>query len=189
MQINFISATMLTLDSHGQRYSLFYGYGDSVFEPISGGHPKVLAVIVEKEAALVIAIELTSAGQVDTTYSAIGPNTDPTAMPASGNALNNGTVNAALQPSVAPPTQVSEFSGTRTLNVDFTANTVSRSMLISQSSDTQFTPGSPILTVTLLSTSITKNTYETTTGTAQLNQTPSHGTSVGPMRIKGDFFS
>ena len=73
MQINFISATMLTLDSHGQRYSLFYGYGDSVFEPISGGHPKVLAVIVEKEAALVIAIELTSAGQVDTTYSAIGP--------------------------------------------------------------------------------------------------------------------
>ena len=63
MQIDFISATMLTLDSHGQRYSLFYGYGDSVFEPISGGHPKVLAVIVEKEAALVIAIELTSAGK------------------------------------------------------------------------------------------------------------------------------
>ena len=73
MQINFISATLLTLDSHGQRYSLLYGYGDSVFEPISGGHPKVLAVIVEKEAALVIAIELTSAGQVDTTYRAIGP--------------------------------------------------------------------------------------------------------------------
>jgi hypothetical protein len=94
MQINFTSATMLTLDSQGQQYSLFDGDGDSVFEPISGGHPKVVAVIVEKEAAQVMAIELTGAGQVDTTYSAIGPNTDPTAMPASGSALYNGTVNA-----------------------------------------------------------------------------------------------
>ena len=82
--INFNSATMLTLDSQGQQYSLFDGKGESVFEPISGGHPKVLAVIVKKEAALVLAIELTSPGQVDTTYSAIGPNTDPTAMPVSG---------------------------------------------------------------------------------------------------------
>ncbi|MDA9053731.1 hypothetical protein N9H65_06555, partial [Planktomarina temperata] len=92
MQINFTSATMLTLDSQGQQYSLFDGDGDSVFEPISGGHPKVVAVIVEKEAALVMAIELTGTGQVDTTYSAIGPNTDPTAMPASGSVLYNGTV-------------------------------------------------------------------------------------------------
>jgi hypothetical protein len=98
MQIKFTSATMLTLDSQGQQYSLLDGDGDSVFEPISGGHPKVLAVIVEKKAALVMAIELTSAGQVDTTYSAIGPNTDPTAMPASGSAQYIGTVNAALQP-------------------------------------------------------------------------------------------
>ena len=98
MQIKFTSATMLTIDSQGQQYSLFGGDGDSVFEPISGGHPKVLAVIVEKEAALVLAIELTSAGQVDTTYSAIGPNIDPTAMPASGSAQYAGTVNAALQP-------------------------------------------------------------------------------------------
>ena len=48
MQINFTSATMLTLDSQGQQYSLFDGDGDSVFEPISGGHPKVLAVICRK---------------------------------------------------------------------------------------------------------------------------------------------
>ena len=31
MQINFTSATMLTLDSQGQQYSLFDGDGDSVF--------------------------------------------------------------------------------------------------------------------------------------------------------------
>ena len=149
MQINFTSATMLTLASQGQQYSLFDGDGDSVFEPISGGHPKVLAVIVEKEAALVMAIEMTSAGQVDTTYSAIGPNTDPTAMPASGSAQYTGPVNAALQPSVIPSAQLSEFSGTGTFNVDFTANTVAGSMVYSQSSDPQFTPGSTILTVTL----------------------------------------
>ena len=109
MQINFTSATMLTLDSQGQQYSLFDGDGDSVFEPISGWHPKVLAVVVEKEAALVMAIELTSAGQMDTTYSAIGPNTDPTAMPASGSAQYTGTVNAALQPSVTPPHSSANF--------------------------------------------------------------------------------
>jgi hypothetical protein len=158
MQINFTSATMLTLDSQGQQYSLLDGDGDSVFEPISGGHPKVLAVIVEKKAALVMAIELTSAGQVDTTYSAIGPNTDPTAMPASGSAQYIGTVNAALQPSVTPSAQLSEFSGTATFNVDFTANTVSGSTVYSQSSDPQFIPGSTILTVPLSSTSITKKT-------------------------------
>jgi len=129
MQINFTSATTLTLDSQGQQYSLFDGDGDSVFEPISGWHPKVLAVVVEKEAALVMAIELTSAGQMDTTYSAIGPNTDPTAMPASGSAQYTGTVNAALQPSVTPSAQLSEFSGTGTLNLDFTANTISGSMV------------------------------------------------------------
>jgi hypothetical protein len=57
-----------------------------------------VAVIVEKEAALVMAIELTGARQVDTTYSAIGPNTDPTAMPASGNAcFIHGPANAVLQ--------------------------------------------------------------------------------------------
>ena len=188
MQINFTSATMLTLASQGQHYSLFDGDGDSVFEPISGGHPKVLAVIVEKEAALVMAIEMTSAGQVDTTYSAIGPNTDPTAMPASGSAQYTGPVNAALQPSVIPSAQLSEFSGTGTFNVDFTANTVAGSMVYSQSSDPQFTPGSTILTVTLPSTYITKNTFETAAGTAQFNQIPNHGTSFGPMRIAGDFF-
>ena len=190
MQINFTSATMLTLDSQGQQYSLLDGDGDSVFEPISGGHPKVLAVIVEKKAALVMAIELTSAGQVDTTYSAIGPNTDPTAMPASGSAQYIGTVNAAVQPSVTPSAQLSEFSGTATFNVDFTANTVSGSTVYSQSSDPQFIPGSTILTVPLSSTSITKkNTFETAAGTAQLNQIPNHGKSFGPMRIAGDFFS
>ena len=188
MQINFTSATMLTLASQGQQYSLFDGDGDSVFEPISGGHPKVLAVIVEKEAALVMAIEMTSAGQVDTTYSAIGPNTDPTAMPASGSTQYTGPVNAALQPSVIPSAQLSEFSGTGTFNVDFTANTVAGSMVYSQSSDPQFTQGSTILSVTLPSTSITKNTFETAAGTAQFNQIPNHGTSFGPMRIEGDFF-
>ena len=188
MQINFTSATMLTLDSQGQQYSLFDGDGDSVFEPISGGHPKVVAVIVEKEAALVMAIELTGTGQVDTTYSAIGPNTDPMAMPASGSVLYNGTVNAVLQPSINPSTQVSEFSGAGSFHVDFTANTVSGSMVYTQSSDTQFTQGSSILTVTLPSTSITGNTFETTAGTAQFNQAPSHGTSFGAMRIEGDFF-
>jgi hypothetical protein len=188
MQINFTSATMLTLDSQGQQYSLFDGDGDSVFESISGWHPKVLAVIVEKEAALVMAIELTSAGQVDTAYSAIGPNTDPTAMPALGSAQYTGTVNAALQPSVTPSAQLSKFSGTGTFNVDFTANTVSGSMVYRQSSDPQFTPGSTILTATLPSTSITKNTFETGAGTAQFNQIPNHGTSFGPMRIEGDFF-
>ena len=129
MQITFTSATMLTLDSQGHQYSLFDGDGDSVFEPTSGGHPKVLAVIVEKEAALVMAIELTSSGPVDTAYSAIGPNTDPTAIPASGSALYRGAVNAVLQPSINPSTQVSEFSGTGRFNVDFTANTVSGSMV------------------------------------------------------------
>lgn len=188
MQINFTSATILTLDSQGQQYSLFDGYGDSVFEPISGGHPKVLAVIVEKESALVMAIELTSARQVDTTYSAICPNTDPTAMPASGNARYKDTVNAVLQPSVTPSAQLRKFLGIGTFNVDFTANTVSGSMVYSQYSDPQFTPGSAILTVALPSTSITKNTFETTTGTARFNQTPSNGTSFGPMRIEGDFF-
>ena len=187
MQINFTSATTLTLDSQGQQYSLFDGDGDSVFEPISGWHPKVLAVVVEKEAALVMAIELTSAGQMDTTYSAIGPNTDPTAMPASGSAQYTGTVNAALQPSVTPSAQLSEFSDTGTFNLDFTANTISRSMVHRQSSDPQFTPGSTILTVTLPSTSINKNNFETGAGTAQFNQIPNHGTSFGPMRIEGDF--
>ena len=56
MQITFTSATMLTLDSQGHQYSMFDGDGGSVFEPTSGGHPKVLAFIVEKEAALVMAI-------------------------------------------------------------------------------------------------------------------------------------
>ena len=188
MQITFTSATMLTLDSQGHQYSLFDGDGDSVFEPTSGGHPKVLAVIVEKEAALVMAIELTGSGPVDTTYSAIGPNTDPTAIPASGSALYRGAVNAVLQPSINPSTQVSEFSGTGRFNVDFTANTVSGSMVYTQSSDTQFTQRSAILTVTLPSTSITGNTFETTAGTAQFNQIPSHGTRFGSMRIEGDFF-
>jgi len=188
MQINFTSATMLTLNSQGQQYSLFDADRDSVFEPVSGGHPKVLAVIVEKEAALVMAIELTGARQVDTTYSAIGPNTDPTAMPASGNALYTGPANAALQRSATPSTQISEFSGTGKFTVDFTANTVSGSMVYTQSSDTQFTQGSAILTVTLPSTSLTGNTFETTTGTAHFNQTPSHGTHFGPVRIEGDFF-
>ena len=86
-------------------------------------------MIVEKESALVMAIERTSARQVHTTYSAIGPNTNPTAMPASGSAQYTGTVNAALQPSVTPSAQLSEFSGTGTFNVDFTANTVSGSMV------------------------------------------------------------
>ena len=188
MQITFTSATMLTLDSQGHQYSLFDGDGDSVFEPTSGGHPKVLAVIVEKEAALVMAIELTGSGPVDTTYSAIGPNTDPTAIPASGSALYRGAVNAVLQPSINPSTQVSEFSGTGRFNVDFTANTVSGSMVYTQSSDTQFTQRSAILTVTLPSTSITGNTFETTAGTAQFNQIPSHGTRFGSLRIEGDFF-
>jgi hypothetical protein len=179
---------MLTLDSQGHQYSLFDGDGDSVFEPTSGGHPKVLAVIVEKEAALVMAIELTGSGPVDTTYSAIGPNTDPTAIPASGSALYRGAVNAVLQPSINPSTQVSEFSGTGRFNVDFTANTVSGSMVYTQSSDTQFTQRSAILTVTLPSTSITGNTFETTAGTAQFNQIPSHGTRFGSLRIEGDFF-
>ena len=44
------------------------------------------------------------------------------------------------------------------------------------------------MTVTLPSTSITGNTFETTAGTAQFSQTPSHGTSFGAMRIEGDFF-
>ena len=66
-------------------------------------------MIVEKEAALVMAIERTSAGQVHTTYSAIGPNTNPTAMPASGSAQYTGTVNAALQPSVTPPHSSANF--------------------------------------------------------------------------------
>ena len=189
MQINFTSATMLTLDSQGQQYSLFDGDGDSVFEPISGGHPKVLAVVVEKEAALVMAVELTSAGQVDTSYSAIGPNTDPTAMPASGSAQYTGTVNAALQPSVTPSAQLSKFSGTGTFNVDFTANTVSVSMVYSRSSDPQFNPGSTILTVALPSTSITKNTFETAAGTAEFNQIPKSATSFSPMRIEGDFLA
>ena len=188
MQITFTSATMLTLDSQGHQYSMFDGDGGSVFEPTSGGHPKVLAFIVEKEAALVMAIELTSSGPVDTTYSAIGPNTDPTAMPASGSALCKGTVNAVLQPSINSSTQVGEFSGTGDFNVDFTANTVSGSMVYTQSSDTQFTQRSAILTVTLPSTSITGNTFETTAGTAQFNQIPSHGTRFGSMRIEGDFF-
>lgn len=180
MQINFTSATKLTLDSQGQKYSLFDGDGDSVFEPISDRHPKVLAVIVEKEAALVMAIKLTSPRQVDTTYSAIGPNTEPTAMPASGSAQYTGPVNAALQPSVTPSAQLSEFSGTATFNVDFTANTVSGFMVYSQSSDPQFTPGSNILTVTLPSTSIIKNTFETTAGTAQFNQIPNHVQASAP---------
>lgn len=134
-----------------------------------------------------MAIELTSSGPVDTTYSAIGPNTDPTAMPASGSALCKGTVNAVLQPSINSSTQVGEFSGTGDFNVDFTANTVSGSMVYTQSSDTQFTQRSAILTVTLPSTSITGNTFETTAGTAQFNQIPSHGTRFGSMRIEGDF--
>ena len=188
MQITFTSATMLTLDSQGHQYSLFDGDGDSVFEPTSGGHPKVLTVIVEKEAALVMAIELTGSGPVDTTYSAIGPNTDPTAIPASGSVLYRGAVNAVLQPSINPSTQVSEFSGTGRFNVDFTANSVSGSMVYTQSSDTQFTQRSAILTVTLPSTSITGNTFETTAGTAQFNQIPSHGTRFGSLRIEGDFF-
>jgi len=61
-------------------------------------------------------------------------------------------------------------------------------MVYTQSSDTQFTQGSAILTVTLPSTSLTGNTFETTTGTAHFNQTPSHGTHFGPVRIEGDFF-
>ena len=72
--------------------------------------------------------------------------------------------------------------------MDFTANTVSGSVVYSQSSDPQFTPGSTILTVTLPSTSITKNTFETGAGTAQFNQIPNSGTSFGPMRIEGDLF-
>ena len=40
MRINFTSATVLTLDSQGQQYSLFDGDGDTVFEPISGGHQR-----------------------------------------------------------------------------------------------------------------------------------------------------
>ena len=161
MQINFTSATILTLDSQGQQYSLFDGYGDSVFEPISGGHPKVLAVIVEKESALVMAIELTSARQVDTTYSAIGPNTDPTAMPASGSLYITGRSMPSCSPRSTPPRRSANFLGTEAL------------MWISPqtpSPDPWSTPNpairnSPkdraILTVTLPSTSITGNTFET----------------------------
>ena len=73
--------------------------------------------------------------------------------------------------------------------MDFTANTVSGSMVYSKSSDPQFTPGSTILTVTLPSTSITKNTFETDAGTAQFNRIPNNGTSFGPMRIEGNFLA
>jgi len=131
-----------------------------------------------------MAIELTGTGQVDTTYSAIGPNTDPTAMPASGSALYNGTVNAVLQPSINPSTQVSEFSGAGSFHVDFTANTVSGSMVYTQSSDTQFTQGSSILTVTLPSTSITGNTFETTQAPRNSTRRPAMARASAPCALR-----